>query len=88
MEIKELVDRLGERREAVLKAALQCKTAEELLELAQENGLELTAEQAEELLALLASHAAELSERDLEAVTGGVRKKLEFSIDDVGKLEG
>lgn len=65
---------LGDRRGEVVEKVLQCQTAEELLELAATYGVELTDSQAEKLLDAVQARARELSESELEAVTGGQEK--------------
>ena len=56
-------------RELVEKA-MQCETAEELLKLAEENGIELTMEEAEAYLAEGA--VANLDEEAMARVAGGI----------------
>ena len=53
----------------MMKKAAACKTTEELLALAKENDIELTAEQAETYLAKYAGH--NLDNEKLDAVAGG-----------------
>ncbi len=53
-----------------IKKAKECKSAEELLALAKENGYELTAEEAEQTYAQL-HNEGEMSEDELESATGG-----------------
>ena len=55
-------------KEQILKA-MDCKTADELLELAKAEGVELTREQAEEYIAELGKR--ELTEDELKHVAGG-----------------
>ena len=56
--------------DSVYSKALACKSAEELVSLAAEEGLTLSQEQAEELMAKLQGDA-DLSEEELEAIAGG-----------------
>lgn len=42
MNTQELVERLGENREEIVKKAVQCKTAAELMKLAENNRIKLT----------------------------------------------
>ncbi len=72
MDLQRLLERLDRARDAVIRAALRCSSAGELLELAQERGIELSASEAEELLPLLQRPAEELSELELDAVAGGM----------------
>ena len=55
-------------KELIVKA-MQCETPEELIELAKEEGVELTQEEAEAYLAELEDF--ELSSNDLKQVAGG-----------------
>ena len=54
----------------LLKKARQAKTAEELMALAKENGIDISAERAEALFETLNS-PARLSDEELENVAGG-----------------
>lgn len=51
--------------------AKECKSVKELLDLAKENNVEMTVEQAERLFAKINSKGAELADGDLEKVSGG-----------------
>ena len=53
-----------------IRKAMECKTADELLELAKSEGVELTREQAEEYIAIMGKR--ELTEEELEQVAGGL----------------
>ena len=53
----------------LMERATKCRTTEELLALAKENGIELTAEQAEAYLAVYQS--GKISDNELDAVAGG-----------------
>lgn len=53
----------------LVEKAMQCETAEELLKLAEENGIELTMEEAEAYLAEGA--VADLDEEEMARVAGG-----------------
>ena len=53
----------------MLEKAMQCKTADELLELAKSGGYEITKEEAEAYLAELAD--VELDDKQLKKVAGG-----------------
>lgn len=55
----------------LLEKAKQAKTAEELLALAKENGVELTAEEANTYFAKLNVQNGELSDDELDSVAGG-----------------
>ncbi len=54
----------------LLKKAQQCKSGQELLKLAEENGIELSLEEAEALLDEYAD--VELDEAILDAANGGI----------------
>ena len=56
----------------LMDKAAKCRTAEELLALAKENGIELTAEQAEAYLS--AYQKGEITDEEMAAVAGGTRK--------------
>ena len=53
----------------LMEKAVACRTTEELLALAKENGIELTAEQAEAYLAVYQS--GKIPDEELDAVAGG-----------------
>ena len=53
----------------VKEKAMQCKTVDELMTLAKENSVDLTAEMAGEILK--ATAGGDLSDEDLDAVAGG-----------------
>ena len=55
-------------KEQILKA-MECKTADELLELAKAEGVELTREQAEEYIAEMREY--KLTDEELQQVAGG-----------------
>ena len=55
-----------------LNKAMECKTADELIALAKENGIELAKEQAEKYLTQLTGVDMTLSDEDLQKVAGGV----------------
>jgi hypothetical protein len=71
MDYKELMDILGDNKEEVLRKAVLCKTAEELMKLAGENKIALTREDAVGLLNSMNPKAAELTADELDAVAGG-----------------
>ncbi|HOB41151.1 MAG: hypothetical protein WBI99_05635 [Limnochordia bacterium] len=71
MVLQEVLARLKGDGDQVLKKALRCSSAEELLELAGEHGIELSEAEAAEVLSLLRFLAGELTEVELDVVTGG-----------------
>jgi len=71
MQISKLMKHLGENREELLKQAVRCATPEELMELANENGIALSVKEAEQLMGLLHPRTGELSPDELDAITGG-----------------
>lgn len=77
MKVNELLAQLGERRWEVLERAVQCQTAEELTKFADENGIELNEEVALELLGMLRPAVDELTDGELDVVTGGSEKQEE-----------
>lgn len=54
-----------------IRKAMACKTADELLDFAKSEGVELSREQAEEYIAQLGTH--KLSDDELAQVVGGGR---------------
>ena len=54
-----------------IEAAMACKTPEELVALAKEHGVTLTAEEAKEYFAELENFELDLSDEQLKAVAGG-----------------
>ena len=59
----------NELTKEMIAKAMQCKTADELIELAKGNGIDITREEAEEYLAELAE--VDLSDKELKNVSGG-----------------
>jgi hypothetical protein len=70
MNIEKLMENLGENKEALLKKSIQCKSAEQLLALAKEYGLDLDQAGAEEIMASIQKKPGELSGDELDAVAG------------------
>ena len=70
-------------KELIAKAEV-CETAEELLALAKDNGIELSAEQAEAYLA--ERDLNRLSEEELDQVAGGTRTEVFDIIHAIGKV--
>ena len=64
-------------KELIEKAA-KCQTMGELLALAKENGIELTAEQAEAYLSVYQS--GKISDEELDAVAGGVKDNCRYEL--------
>ena len=60
----------------MLAAAMQCKSADELVELAKSNGYEITQEQAEAYLEQFSSY--ELTDKELEDISGSGFGEGEF----------
>ena len=60
-----------ELNKELLAKANEAKTPEELLALAKENGIEMTAEEAQKIFAQLHSQSGELSDDELDNVSGG-----------------
>lgn len=54
-----------------IDAVLACKTVEELIALARENGVELTEEKAKEYLAQMADIEVSLSDEEARDIAGG-----------------
>ncbi len=59
-----------------VKKAMSCKTADELLEWAKSEGVELTREQAEEYIAKM--KAVEIPEEYLENIAGGISAACKY----------
>ncbi len=64
----------------MIKNAKECKSADELLALAKENGIEMTAEEANEKFSLL-HNDCELSDDELDSASGGACGYTSVSID-------
>lgn len=60
-----------ELNEKLLEKAQNAKTAEELVAIAKENGIELTAEEAKTYFAKLNTKTGELNDDELDNVAGG-----------------
>ena len=60
-----------ELNKELLVKAKEAKTPEELLTLAKENGMEMTAEEAQKIFAQLHPQTGELSDDELDNVSGG-----------------
>ena len=71
----------------VLKAAKGTGSVEELQKLAKENGMELDAAQAEEMYARLHPVTQELSDDELDNVTGGDSCDVGYSCPKCGSTE-
>jgi len=54
-----------------LNAVLACKTTDELIALAKQNGFELTEEKAKEYLAQIAETDVSLSDEEMKNIAGG-----------------
>ena len=61
----------------MIEKAKEAKSAEELLELAKENGVEMTADEAATYFAQLGPKSGELDDDDLDAVAGGACERTE-----------
>jgi rubredoxin len=66
--------RLEDKAEDLLKKAMDCETVEELLKLAKGNNIRLTEQEAVKLLEMMNPATGELSDSELDAVTGGGEK--------------
>ncbi len=64
-------DLIRDRRAQLVKEALHCREAGELLELARKYQLELSEEEARQLWQIIQGQIGELSDSELDAVTGG-----------------
>ena len=71
----------------VLKAAKGTRSVEELQKLAKENGMELDAAQAEEMYARLHPVTQELSDDELDNVTGGDSCDVGYSCPKCGSMK-
>ena len=71
MDVKNLIEGLGEKRDEILKKATQCKSAEELLDLAKEYNISITEIEAAELFETMNSKSTELTDGELDSVAGG-----------------
>ena len=68
----------------IIEKAKAAKTAEELLGIAKENNVEMTADEAATYFAQLNPKSGELDDDDLDAVAGGACEKYDGNT-DVGK---
>jgi hypothetical protein len=74
MDIHSFLASLGEKKESLMKKALQCHSAEEMLTLARENGVALDEKGAAELFTSMGASSGSLSDDELDAVAGGADK--------------
>ena len=65
----------------MIEKAKEAKSAEELLELAKENNVEMTADEAKTYFAQLNPKSGELDDDDLDAVAGGACARTEQARD-------
>ncbi|SHH18772.1 hypothetical protein [Desulfosporosinus lacus] len=72
MDIKDLIESLGEQKEEFFRKGAQCTSAEELLALAVEYSVTLDREGAVKILELMHLPKGKLSDEELESVGGGV----------------
>lgn len=70
MDLQEIVKLLGDNTELALKQAMKCKTPEELIKLASEYKIELKEDEASKLFSSMNAQMKELTEDELDAVTG------------------
>ena len=75
MDIKKFIEGLGENKEELLKKSAQCNSAQELLELAKENGIDIDETEAAEIIASMEIKPGKLSDDELDAVAGGFGDK-------------
>ena len=73
MDIKNFIEGLGEKKEELLKKAALCKSTDELLALAVENGISLDKAGATELFASMELKQGKLSDDELDSVAGGAK---------------
>jgi predicted ribosomally synthesized peptide with nif11-like leader len=85
MDIKNLIESLGEKKEELIKKAAQCKSPEELLALAKENGIALDGKSAAELFTSMQPKTGKLSDDELDSVAGGQLKGWVIHCNDCGK---
>jgi len=71
MDIKKFIESLGEKREEIFKKGIKCKSAEELLAVAVEQGVALDGAGATELFSAMQLTIGELSDDELDSVAGG-----------------
>jgi len=71
MDLQAVLARLRGDGDELLKKALRCSSADELMELAGEHGIDLGESEAVELLAFLQHRPEELTELELDAVASG-----------------
>ncbi|SHH18953.1 hypothetical protein [Desulfosporosinus lacus] len=71
MDIKKIVEGLGEKRDELFKMAIKCKSAEELLAVAIEQDVALDKAGATELFEAMTLTICKLSDDELDDVAGG-----------------
>lgn len=71
MEIKKFIEALGERRNEFLISCRECKSATELLTMAEKENIALDEAGAAELFNAINNKAVALSDEELENVAGG-----------------
>lgn len=71
MDVQEFLALKSDQRGELIREALQCQGTDDLRRLAQEYGVDLTEEGAERLLQAIQGQVGELSDSELDAVTGG-----------------
>jgi len=74
MDMGNLISRVEEAGSELRARALRCESVDKLVELAEENSIELTKEEAEQLFSIIRKGEGELSAAELDLVTGGVSK--------------
>ena len=65
----------------IIEKAKAAKSADELLAIAKENNMDMTAEEAEAYLAQLTTKSGELEDDDLDSVSGGACQRIEQARD-------
>jgi len=71
VDIKSFIESLGEKKEELIKKAMQCKNEGELQALANEHGVALDEESAAEIFASMQLKPGKLSDDELDTVAGG-----------------
>ena len=71
MNLREFLAKFSDNQEEVLPKAVNCQSVADIMKLAEDHNVHLTEAEADELLDSIHHTVKELSDSELEAVTGG-----------------
>ncbi|MCD8105469.1 MAG: Nif11 family protein [Lachnospiraceae bacterium] len=72
--------------EELMHKARECKSPEEIIALAKENGVDITEAQAEEYFKMLSPVNGELADEELDNVSGGCETVTVKAVDEKGNI--